>query len=96
MRFFAALAVVITHVELLKGQYGKPNLWQSNKLIFELGALGVVFFFVLSGFLITYLLLEEKTTTNTINIKKFYLRRILRIWPLYIRIFVAGFFIIAK
>lgn len=96
MRFFAALAVVITHVELLKGQYGKPNLWQSNKLIFELGALGVVFFFVLSGFLITYLLLEEKTTTNTINIKKFYLRRILRIWPLYFLIFVAGFFILPK
>jgi len=40
-------------------------------------------FFVLSGFLITYLLFVEKEKTNTINLKKFYLRRIFRIWPIY-------------
>lgn len=94
MRFFAALAVVVTHVELLKSQYSKPNLWANNKLIFELGGLGVVFFFVLSGFLITYLLLEEKSKTGTIAIKKFYSRRILRIWPLYFLIMILGFFVL--
>lgn len=94
MRFFAALAVVITHIELLKGQYLKPNLWQENKLVFELGALGVVFFFVLSGFLITYLLLKEKEKANTISIVKFYTRRILRIWPLYFLIMSIGFFLL--
>lgn len=47
------------------------------------GDLGVSFFFVLSGFLITYLLLEEKEQTGKIDIKNFYLRRILRIWPVY-------------
>ncbi|WHF51445.1 acyltransferase [Chryseobacterium gotjawalense] len=40
-------------------------------------------FFVLSGFLITYLLLKEYQKTKTIKIKDFYIRRILRIWPLY-------------
>jgi len=40
-------------------------------------------FFVLSGFLITHLLLEERTTTGRISLTKFYARRALRIWPLY-------------
>ena len=45
--------------------------------------MGVVLFFVLSGFLITTLLFGEKKNNYDINLKKFYLRRILRIWPLY-------------
>jgi peptidoglycan/LPS O-acetylase OafA/YrhL len=63
-------------------------------LIFELGSLGVIFFFVLSGFLITYLLLQEKKVTQTIAVKKFYLRRILRIWPLYYFIVLLGFLVL--
>ena len=51
--------------------------------------LGVILFLVLSGFLISYLLFKEQDTTRDIGIKKFYLRRILRIWPLYF--FVIGF-----
>ena len=43
----------------------------------------VTIFFTLSGFLISFLLLKEKEKTTTINIKKFYFRRLLRIWPLY-------------
>ncbi len=85
---------MITHIELLKSQYLKPNLWESDKLIFELGGLGVVFFFVLSGFLITFLLLEEKQKNGTISVRKFYARRILRIWPLYFLIMAIGFFIL--
>ncbi|MDI1355088.1 MAG: acyltransferase [bacterium] len=93
LRFFAALGVIITHVELLKGSFGFENCW-TNPIIFNLGGLGVYFFFVLSGFLITYLLLEEKEKYGTINIKSFYIRRILRIWPLYYIICVLGFFIL--
>lgn len=94
LRFFAALAVIITHIELIKEQMNFPGLHTDNKLIFELGGLGVVFFFVLSGFLITYLLLKEKEQTGTINVKKFYYRRILRIWPLYFFIVGLGFFVL--
>ncbi len=43
---------------------------------------GVTMFFALSGFLITYLLLEERNKGD-IDVTKFYIRRILRIWPLY-------------
>ncbi len=94
LRFFAAIAVVITHIELIKYQSGYSEIWKNNKLIFELGSLGVIFFFVLSGFLITYLLLKEKSVTQTVAVKKFYLRRILRIWPLYYFIVLLGFLVL--
>jgi peptidoglycan/LPS O-acetylase OafA/YrhL len=45
------------------------------------GLLGVQIFFVLSGYLITTLLLEERSKTGTIDLRRFYLRRALRIFP---------------
>jgi peptidoglycan/LPS O-acetylase OafA/YrhL len=47
------------------------------------GDAGVLLFFVISGFLITTLLLRERSETGTISLKAFYLRRTLRIFPLY-------------
>jgi peptidoglycan/LPS O-acetylase OafA/YrhL len=47
------------------------------------GRFGVQLFFLLSGYLITSLLLREKEVTGHINVRAFYVRRILRIWPLY-------------
>lgn len=64
-----------------------------KKGIFGNGNLGVNFFFVLSGFLITYLLIEEKKLNGQIDIKKFWIRRILRIWPLFYLCVIIGFFI---
>ena len=93
LRFFAAIAVVITHLELIKSFWLLPNNW-NNPIIKILGSLGVYFFFVLSGFLITFLLLKEKEQTKNISIKSFYLRRILRIWPLYFLILIVGFFVL--
>lgn len=58
------------------------------------GPLGVIFFFVLSGFLITYLLFIETENTGKISVVKFYWRRILRIWPLYFVMIILGFFIL--
>lgn len=93
LRFIAASLVFIFHVELFKDFYNMPNLMYLGffKII---GKLGVVLFFVLSGFLITSLLLREKDETGTINFKSFYQRRILRIWPLYFLILFIGFFIL--
>ena len=87
LRFIAALLVIIHHIEQFKSIYGIQNNWQSG-VIQILGEQGVSLFFVLSGFLITYLLLEEEKQTGTIKLKDFYIRRILRIWPLY---FFIGF-----
>jgi len=93
LRFFAAFAVFVHHIEQFKNILGFSNFWHL-KAIQQLGKLGVVLFFVLSGFLITYLLLSEKKSDKSINIKAFYIRRILRIWPLYFLIFLISFFII--
>lgn len=50
---------------------------------FRGGAYGVDLFFCLSSYLITTLLLKEHTLHGKIDIRSFYFRRILRIWPLY-------------
>lgn len=92
LRFIAALIVIIHHIEQLKFMFGLPNYW-NMPAIKILGNLGVVLFFVLSGFLITYLLLLEQQTIGTISIKNFYIRRILRIWGLYYLIVIPSLFI---
>jgi peptidoglycan/LPS O-acetylase OafA/YrhL len=84
LRFFAFFVVFINHVTGSTG-YLTNNQWFNffrSHFLWN-GDLGVSFFFVLSGFLITYLLLEEKKITGKINVFHFYIRRILRIWPLY-------------
>lgn len=48
----------------------------------RLGTFGVYVFFVISGFLITSLLLKERMSTGRISLRAFYLRRVLRIFPL--------------
>ena len=67
---------------------------QDLERILSFGYLGVDFFFVLSGFLITYLILKEKEQTGKINVKDFYIRRFLRIWPLYFAVIVFSLIII--
>ncbi len=94
LRCIAAILVIIHHIEQLKSIYGIDNYWGKLKFIAIIGPLGVILFFVLSGFLITYLLLIEEKTTNNINIKKFYIRRILRTWPLYFLIVISALFIL--
>lgn len=59
----------------------------------NLGSIGVSIFFVLSGFLITYLILTEIRATGKIHVLAFYIRRALRIWPLYYAV-VIGVFVI--
>jgi peptidoglycan/LPS O-acetylase OafA/YrhL len=82
LRFFAAFAVICGHCQALlygeKGGIDPYSPWAS-----KLADFGVDFFFVLSGFLITFLSITEIEKTGKIDIKKFYLRRVLRIFPLY-------------
>lgn len=78
VRAIAALAVVISHTNGHLGNFGLTTLPYLG-----LASFGVTIFFTLSGFLITFLLFKEIEKTGTIKIKKFYVRRVLRIWPLY-------------
>ena len=87
LRAIAALAVVFSHTTMALPSFGLNQYIfgrypDGNAKTTLLGGFGVSVFFSLSGFLITYLLLEEKKRQE-INIKNFYMRRILRIWPLY-------------
>lgn len=59
-----------------------PRTGHTFETIFD-GSLGVRFFFVISGFLITYLLLKEQRETGQLDLRRFYVRRALRILPVY-------------
>ena len=88
LRFFAAYFVVFHHGETIRAKNGLTHF--ENYSFFRNGSLAVSFFFVLSGFLITYLLLNEIKNTHTISLKKFYMRRVLRIFPLYYLLVFIG------
>ncbi len=95
LRFFCFLLVFFFHSFYSE----QPHIYNSflfrflKERLFHNGNLGVNAFFVLSGFLITYLLIKEKEWKGKIDIPNFWIRRILRIWPLYIVCVLFGFFI---
>lgn len=93
LRFFAFFAVFFHHSLIVKcfSSDTGSSIYRFVDGQKENGALGVNLFFVLSGFLITYLLLSEKTKYATIHVPRFYLRRVLRIWPLYFMMVMVGF-----
>lgn len=79
LRALAACSVILAHVG---ENFVQNGLFQSS-YFGTFGGYAVTVFFALSGFLITYLLLKEIEKKSKIDVKKFYVRRILRIWPLY-------------
>lgn len=83
LRFFSFLIVFLHHIP----DSNRPFL----TLFTKSGGIGVSFFFVLSGFLITYILLYEKIHNGEISLKKFFMRRILRIWPLFYAMILFAF-----
>lgn len=88
LRFIAASLVLVHHAESLREQFQLVHFKSWD--FFQNGANAVTFFFVLSGFLITYLLFKERKNDHTISIKRFYLKRIYRIWPLYFLMVLIG------
>ncbi len=100
LRFVAAFAVFVFHLGRdINAYFANYAVYPAFKYILKItdrGALGVNFFFVLSGFLITNLMLWEFKAKNTFSYKNFLVRRTLRIWPLYFLIVLIGFFILPK
>ena len=95
LRFIGALSVFLFHIftlgrEIWGDFFSDPIFTQIFKVISK-GHHGVGLFFVLSGFLITSLLLNEAKRKGKINAFHFFMRRSLRIWPLYFIILIFGF-----
>lgn len=86
LRFFAFFKVFLLHIPL---QGENMPLF---KLLKRGGGIGVVFFFVLSGFLITYILVKEKSTSEGLNIGRFLRNRALRIMPLFFLVVLFALF----
>lgn len=87
-RFFGSLdglrALSIAGVIWFHCWWGTPYYPFFERLpVLRAGSFGVHIFFVISGFLITTLLLRERDRRGEISIRDFYIRRALRIWPLY-------------
>lgn len=109
LRFIAAFMVVVAHAyEGWCSWWGYPGFMSVDgshqtlstygkylHTIIKNGGFGVDVFFLISGFLITYILLAEKELTEKINIKKFFIRRGLRIWPLYFLLIAITPFIVS-
>ena len=101
LRFFAFLAVFLHHVlPRESGHYLENGLspfateWMLAAK--EAGAYGVDLFFVLSSYLITELLLREHASRGKFSVPAFYIRRALRIWPLYFTFLAATVFVIPR
>lgn len=79
---FVCIAAVLWH-------HAPANGLVDSVRLLERGFVGVDFFFVLSGFLITTLLLREERRTGRISLAGFYRRRALRILPVYLLLVTA-------
>jgi peptidoglycan/LPS O-acetylase OafA/YrhL len=83
LRSVAVLLVILVHTRgLYVERFGQESAVSSSPLV-RYGWSGVDLFFVLSGFLIGKQLWRELAATQTIDVKRFILRRGFRIWPLY-------------
>lgn len=83
LRFFAFLLVLIHHA-------GYSALIDSWEVVAKYGWMGVDLFLCLSAFLFSRLLYAEYQATGTVLVKNFYIRRALRIWPLYLLFFIIA------
>ncbi|NOQ70961.1 MAG: acyltransferase family protein [Crocinitomix sp.] len=92
-RFFAFFKVFIFHLPLFAVTADVSFKAFFYDHIKHGGGVGVSFFFVLSGFLITYILTHEKLKTGRINLRRFFVRRAFRIWPLFYLIVIMALLI---
>lgn len=85
LRFFAFMFVFITHRNDLAPIDKVAHPWFHAFTM--AGVYGVPVFFLLSAFLISELLERERALTGRVDARAFYIRRVLRIWPLYFLVF---------
>jgi peptidoglycan/LPS O-acetylase OafA/YrhL len=91
-RFVAFVPVLLTHVFYTSSaQLRESDLYLNLSNFLNVGLLGLDYFFVLSGFLITWLAYYEYNERQSFSLSRFYLRRMLRTWPLYFLLIAVAF-----
>ena len=96
LRFVAALTVAIVHYTPVTAPFRSVPVWlRSRGDELSIANLSVALFYGLSAFLLTYLELLRRQSGRPMSVTRFYLRRILRIWPLYFSILALGLVLMA-
>ena len=96
VRGVAVLLVFISHFHWILSPdllFTKVTPWHFINRTFEAGFMGVDIFFVLSGFLITSLLMKDRSTNRKNLFRRFYRRRALRLLPALYALLIANFFV---
>jgi peptidoglycan/LPS O-acetylase OafA/YrhL len=91
LRFVAFMMVYLFHGGVPQSIMSHLIGRRAAAALGENGGFGVQLFFILSGYLIATLLLREESRYGRISLRSFWIRRILRIWPLYYLVIAIGF-----
>jgi peptidoglycan/LPS O-acetylase OafA/YrhL len=94
LRFIAFMMVYLFHKGVPPPVLARLIGSRLAHVFLDNGGYGVQLFFILSGYLITALLLREEARYGRIALRAFWVRRILRIWPLYYLTVLIGFFLL--
>ena len=102
LRFICAMAVALSHsFDAYLGWINTPEFLKNHdsffnylKMFISNLTIGVSVFFIISGFLITYLMILEKQEQGFLHVGKYMIRRALRIWPLYYISIILGYLFI--
>ncbi len=87
LRFVAAVLVIVGHARQHLSDL--KIVWHPDAQVLRQAGSAVKFFFVLSGFLLTMIAIREIRKLGKIDLKAFYLRRVLRIFPLYYAVLIT-------
>src|ERR1043165_2844745 len=93
LRFICAAGVIFHHSSFMLGEKGAHT--HAEKIFQFAGSFFLDVFFVISGFLITLILMRE-LQAGVFSIKNFYIRRIIRIWPLYFLVVLVKIWLLSS
>lgn len=91
-RGIGVVVVIFSHCPQVLESSLYNTIWHINQLS-RVGYIALDIFFVMSGFFITRLLLRERAKTGRISFRDFYIRRVLRIFPVYYLTVIACLFL---
>jgi peptidoglycan/LPS O-acetylase OafA/YrhL len=94
LRTVGFLYMFMAHSSVIPQSNGHFFLTDAYNVFVKWGVIGLDMFFVLSGYLITTLLLKERLKNGNISLPLYFKRRMLRIWPLFYLVIFVGAFVI--